>query len=192
MKDDFLTLLSTHAQRLYPQVIFELKAQGFSGARLPGNGKDFVLSKNPGHGCQRADATARSSPAALSHSRWGRDGVARANCPRGQLSLLIVHMLHFFLPVSHPGCGCTETVRWSARQLAPSRPWTWNRAGFRSNYMGDHPRQKPRGSCPGMGQRACREYGLTVIPSTLHYYQNCLCPKFFLGQKKFFLLVVCF
>lgn len=76
LKDNFLTLLSTHALCLYPQVIFELKAQGFSGAGLPGNCKDFVLSKNPVHSCQRADATVRSCPEALSHSRWGRDGVA--------------------------------------------------------------------------------------------------------------------
>lgn len=120
----------------------------------------------------------RGAAQQLCHTADGGGTVSPvANCPRGRLSLLIAHMLHFFLPISHPGCGCTKTGRWSASQLAPSMPWTWNRAGFSSNCMGDHPRQKRRGSCPGTGQRACtkvrcRESGLRVIPSTLPSYQN--------------------
>lgn len=168
----FLTLLGIHALRLYPQVISELKAQGFSGAGLPGNCKDFVLSKNPGLSCQRADITTSSSPGAWSHSRWGRDSAAGADCPQGPA--VPPHCSHApLLPAHQPlRLRVHKDSEGSASQLAPSAPWTWSRAGFSSNCMGDHPRQKPRVSCPGMGQRACRECGLMVIPSTLHYYQN--------------------
>lgn len=76
-EDHFLTWLEQPCSlRLYPQVIFELKAQGQSGAGQPGNGKDFCSFQDSVHSCQQADATEEAPPAFPSNSKWGRPGVA--------------------------------------------------------------------------------------------------------------------
>lgn len=89
-------------------------------------------------------------------------------------------------PISNPDQGCIKAVRWPASQLAPSAPWTWNRAGSSSNHVGDHQRQKnPKFPDQGVSTEApARNLGLCSC-----FFYVTLSPKLaFLSSQIGFLI----
>ena len=139
--------------------------------------KTFVPSETL-HSCQQADATGSSTPRPLSNGRWGARCRQWLDHPWRRLSRLTAHVFSG-RPIRNRGWGRTKTVRRCASQLAPSASQSWNGAGFLSNSMGDHQRQKAQASCPGRDQSAARHgyfFCFTLLPK-LAFLSGQICPK---------------